>query len=171
MVSDNSRIGDFASIKHGFAFEGRFFSSEEKKYILLTPGNFHVDQKLYFGSNTKYYEGPVSEEYILKNGDLVVVMTDLTKDMAILGNAVILKSEKPVLHNQRIGRVDLTTEQVDKQYLCYIFNFDNVRNKVKATASGTTVRHTSPSKMLDVTHSFPPPTRTKKNRQNTIHMG
>ena len=51
--------------------------------FLLTPGNFHVDGSLYFGSNTKYYKGEVEEEYILSNGDLLIVMTDLTKEMNI----------------------------------------------------------------------------------------
>ena len=153
-MESKSPISNFASIKHGYAFEGKYFSTDEKEHILLTPGNFHIDQKLYFGSNTKYYSGPIEENYILENGDLLVVMTDLTKDMAILGNAVILDSAKPVLHNQRIGLVK-TTKDVFKEYLCYLLNSEQVRKYVKATASGTTVRHTSPSKILDVKAFFP----------------
>lgn len=155
-MEGKSALADFASIKHGFAFEGQFFSSQEKDYVLLTPGNFHVDQKLYFGSNTKYYDGPVPNEYILENGDLLVVMTDLTKDMVILGNAIILESSKQVLHNQRIGKVQLLSKDIDQRYLCYLLNSNIVKDYVKATASGTTVRHTSPSKILAAKHNFPP---------------
>ena len=158
----NKKIADFATIKHGYAFEGQYFSEQEKEYILLTPGNFHIDQKLYFGKNTKFYSGPISEEYILENGSLLIVMTDLTKEMAILGNAVILKSKKPVLHNQRIGLINLISDNADKDYLCYLLNSTSVRNEVKATASGTTVRHTSPSKILNVKAWFPPLAEQKK---------
>lgn len=157
-------IRDVASIKHGYAFEGQFFTNEKQEHILLTPGNFHVDQKLYFGVNTKYYIGPVPSDYILTNGDLLVVMTDLTKDMAILGNAVILKSELPVLHNQRIGLIE-TLDSVSKSYFCYLLNSEYVRKHVKATASGTTVRHTSPSKILDIKAFFPPLPEQKKIAQ------
>ncbi len=151
-----TKLSDIASIRHGYAFEGEFFSTDEKEHILLTPGNFHVDQKLYFGTNTKFYDGPIPEDYVLDNGDLLVVMTDLTKDMAILGNAVVLESPKPVLHNQRIGKIEYHQDKVDKNFLCFVLNSPFVRNKVKATASGTTVRHTSPSKILEVSVWFPP---------------
>ena len=151
----NNPISTYASIKHGYAFAGEYFSKEKQDYILLTPGNFHIDQRLYFGANTKYYNGPIDDGYVLSNGDLLVVMTDLTKDMAILGNAVMLYSDVPVLHNQRIGLVE-TNEGVSKEYLCYLINSEHVRRHVKATASGTTVRHTSPSKMLNVKAYFPP---------------
>ena len=87
-MSSKTAIKEFASIKHGFAFEGSFFSSDEQEHVLLTPGNFHIDQKLYFGSNTKYYNGPIPENYVLSNGDLLVVMTDLTKRSVILKRTV-----------------------------------------------------------------------------------
>ena len=154
-MQNKSKIAELATIKHGYAFEGQYFSEMEEDYILLTPGNFHVDQKLYFGKNTKYYQGPIPSDYVLQNGDLLVVMTDLTKNMAILGNAVILESQKPVLHNQRIGLVTIQNEHIDKQYLCYTLNSDLVRNTIKSSASGTTVRHTSPSKILDAKAWFP----------------
>ncbi|MGO3219709.1 MAG: restriction endonuclease subunit S [Psychrobacter celer] len=151
----NKPIKNFASIKHGYAFSSQYFSKDKQDYILLTPGNFHIDKKLYFGSNTKYYSGPIDSEYVLSNGDLLVVMTDLTKNMAILGNAVILHSELPVLHNQRIGLID-TSSDVSKEYLCYLINSESVKRCIKATASGTTVRHTSPSKILDIRAYLPP---------------
>tara|TARA_Y100001934_G_C12368111_1_gene784711 strand:- start:1059 stop:2294 length:1236 start_codon:yes stop_codon:yes gene_type:complete len=161
-MQSKRKIAEFATIKHGYAFEGRYFSEMEGEHILLTPGNFHIDQKLYFGKNTKYYQGPIPTDYVLQNGDLLVVMTDLTKNMAILGNAVILESQKAVLHNQRIGLVTIQDDQIDKQYLCYILNSDLVRNTIKSSASGTTVRHTSPSKILDAKAWFPElPTQKK----------
>lgn len=149
------KLSEIASIKHGFAFESQYFFNEEKDCILLTPGNFHIEKRLYFGSNTKFYDGPVPEEYILNNGDLLVVMTDLTKDMAILGNAVLLSSNKTVLHNQRIGLVSTETSEVNKKFLCFLLNSNLVRNEIKTSASGTTVRHTSPSKILSVSVILP----------------
>ena len=53
-MQSKRKIAEFATIKHGYAFEGRYFSEMEGEHILLTPGNFHIDQKLYFGKNTKY---------------------------------------------------------------------------------------------------------------------
>ena len=150
-------LEELIDIKHGFAFKSNFFQSEPSDYILLTPGNFNVNKTLYFGRNTKYYLGDIPSGYVLDNGDLLVVMTDLTKEMNILGNAVILHSKKKVLHNQRIGKITIKDHQViSKEYLMYILNSDTVRKNIKATASGTTVRHTSPKKILELVIPLPP---------------
>ena len=150
-------LEELIDIKHGFAFKSDFFQSEPSDYILLTPGNFNVNKTLYFGRNTKYYLGDIPSGYVLDNGDLLVVMTDLTKEMNILGNAVILHSKKKVLHNQRIGKITIKDHQViSKDYLMYILNSDTVRKNIKATASGTTVRHTSPKKILELVIPLPP---------------
>lgn len=148
-------LKDLCEIKHGHAFDGQFFTSEETEYLLLTPGNFHVDQSLYFGSNTKYFSGDILEDYVLKNGDLLVVMTDLTKEMNILGNSVILNSEKKVLHNQRIGKVVNISPNIHVCYLKHLLNSSIVKKHVKSTASGSTVRHTSPSRILEVEINLP----------------
>jgi type I restriction enzyme, S subunit len=149
-------LEELIDIKHGFAFKSDFFQAEPSDYILLTPGNFNVNQTLYFGHNTKYYLGEIPSGYVLDNGDLLVVMTDLTKEMNILGNVVILQSEKKVLHNQRIGLITIKDRQtIAKYYLMYVLNSDSVRKNIKATASGTTVRHTSPKKILELVIPLP----------------
>ena len=148
---------ELASIKHGYAFEGEYFRPSPTPYVLLTPGNFNKDGRLYFGSKTKYYDGPVPADFILENGDVLVVMTDLTKEMAILGNAIILKSPSTVLHNQRIGKVTILDENtLSPEYLCFVMNSDQVNGHIKDTATGTTVRHTSPTKILEPLIPIPP---------------
>lgn len=153
---DKVRLGDVLSIKHGFAFSSEFFRSEDTGTILLTPGNFSVSKRLYFGPNTKFYDGPIPEGYILKNGDLLLVMTDLTQDMAILGNAVTLDAPARVLHNQRIGKVSCDTSRVVADFARLLLNSPGVQSKVKASASGSTVRHTSPGKILETEVKLPP---------------
>jgi type I restriction enzyme S subunit len=145
-----SSLDQLVTIKHGYAFEGAYFRSVPTPYLLLTPGNFNKDGRLYFGPKTKYYDGPVPDDFILKNGDVLVVMTDLTKEMTILGNTIILKSPNTVLHNQRIGKVVSLKENVlSPDYLCMVMNSDRVKSHIKDTATGTTVRHTSPTKILE----------------------
>ena len=57
--------GDYIKIKHGFAFQGKYFSDMETKNLLVTPGNFNIGGG-FKDDNFKYYEGPIPEEYILK---------------------------------------------------------------------------------------------------------
>lgn len=151
-----AKLGDVLSIKHGFAFSSDFFRSDDTGTVLLTPGNFSVSKQLYFGSNTKFYDGPVPEGYTLANGDLLIVMTDLTQDMAILGNAATLDTPARVLHNQRIGKVTCDAAEIVPDFARLLLNSPAVQSRVKASASGSTVRHTSPGKILEIRVKLPP---------------
>lgn len=151
------RLSDLISIAHGFAFKSEYFTTNRDDPILLTPGNFSVEKTLYFGERTKHYSGPIPDGYVLENGSLVVVMTDLTQDMAILGNAVEINAEAVVLHNQRIGRVSLLNpDLLTKGYARLLLNSGPVQAQIKATASGSTVRHTAPSRILECEVQLPP---------------
>lgn len=154
---EEKTLNQVIRIKHGFAFQGEFFSDEPNKNILLTPGNFHIDGGLYFTKdNTKYYTGSFPFEFILKNGDLLIVMTDLTKEMNILGNVVLLNHNLNILHNQRIGKIIIRNSSlISRDYLLYFMNSDFVRKGIKETATGTTVRHTSPDRILSNKITYP----------------
>ena len=67
-------LGELIDIKHGFAFKGEFFCDEPRDDILLTPGNFAIGGG-FKGDKFKYYEGPIPEEFVLHQGDLIVTMT------------------------------------------------------------------------------------------------
>jgi type I restriction enzyme, S subunit len=98
------RLGELVEIKHGFAFKGEFFRDSPPGDILLTPGNFAIGGG-FKSDKLKYYNGPVPEEYVLLEGDLLVTMTDLSKSADTLGYPALVP--KPLyarfLHNQRLG--------------------------------------------------------------------
>ena len=153
------KIGEILHIKHGWAFKGEFFGKIGD--ILLTPGNFKEDGGLYFtDKNTKRYSGDFSHDLILVKNDLVIVMTDLSKECKILGNPAIV-GEK-MLHNQRIGKIELLTKEITKEFLYYFFLTKNYKDLVKSTATGTTVRHTAPSRIYNIKIQFPPLIEQKK---------
>lgn len=144
------RLGDDFDVLHGHAFDGTHFSDRPVGPVILTPGNFHRDGGLYFTSNnTKYYAGRVPSEYVLRNGDLLTVMTDLSPRTLILARAVILEETFEVLHNQRIGKV-VQQKPIGwiAEFMCLIMNSPRVRRRVIREATGTTVRHTSPNRIL-----------------------
>jgi type I restriction enzyme S subunit len=137
------------TIQHGYAFSGKYFTEEECDHVLLTPGNFKVSGGLYFTKhNTKYFTGEIPHDYLLTNGDLLIVMTDLTQEMNILGDVIVLNSNKKILHNQRIGKLRIICTILDPRYLAYLMNASFCKNQIKSTATGTTVKHTSPTRIL-----------------------
>ena len=151
------RLGNLLEIKHGFAFKGAHFSNEGE-YVLLTPGNFREEGGLKLkGEKEKYYIGEFPREFLLSQGDLLVAMTDLTQNAPILGSPAFIPEDGRFLHNQRLGKIiNLKTDKIAPSFLFYLLNTAPVRGQIKGSASGATVRHTSPSRIYDVSVELPP---------------
>ena len=152
------RLGDFVRVKHGFAFKGKNITTEETSNVLVTPGNFYIGGG-FKTDKFKYYRGddfPI--DYILKEGSIVVTMTDLSKDSDTLGySAKIPKSSKyRYLHNQRIGLVQFVGEGVCQDYVYWLLRTKEYQNYVVGSASGTSIMHTSPSRIENYRCFFPP---------------
>jgi type I restriction enzyme S subunit len=144
------RIGDILDVKHGFAFKGEFFSSIPTENILLTPGNFHIgggfkDEKF------KYYLGVVPDEYVLSEGDIIVTMTDLSKDGDTIGYPakVPFKKGRNFLHNQRLGLLIFKSTDVSKDFVYWALRTNQYHLFIANSVTGTTVKHTSPSRIKE----------------------
>lgn len=141
-------IGDLVDIKHGFAFKSKYFS-DSGHYVVLTPGNcFNEGGFKSKGKKEKWYSGEVPNGYILNKGDLLVVMTDLVNSAPVLGGGFLIPEDNKYLHNQRLGLVQLKdNKNTCKLFLYYLFNTHSYRGQVRGSASGATVRHTSPDRI------------------------
>ncbi|WP_425252889.1 restriction endonuclease subunit S [Janthinobacterium sp. NFX145] len=151
------RLADVINIKHGFAFKGEFFTDEQTPYQLTTPGNFSVGGGFRPGKG-KYYSGPISNDYILRPGDVIVTMTDLSKAADTLGFAafVPMTSGTTWLHNQRVGLVQIKPEApIRPRYLQYLMRASDYRHWVVSTATGSTVKHTSPGRICEFAFALP----------------
>jgi type I restriction enzyme S subunit len=147
-------LSELCEIKHGYAFEGEFFSNKGE-YVLLTPGNFYEhggyrDR----GEKQKYYAGQIPRGYVLKEGDLLVAMTE--QAAGLLGSPIFVPESDKFLHNQRLG---LVIKKPDvpwtNEFFFHVFNTKSVRKAIHASASGVKVRHTSPTKIGEVSVAFP----------------
>lgn len=144
------------NVKHGFAFDGENITAVENGNILLTPGNFLVGGG--WKNGKKYFKGEVPSDYVLREGDLVVSMTDLSKEGDTLGYPALLpnNSSKKYLHNQRVGLVVLKSNVTSKEYIYFLMRFSEYQKYIVNTASGSTVRHTSPTKIQSFEFAIPP---------------
>lgn len=158
---EEKKLGDFISVKHGFAFKGESISSEPTNYKLVTPGNFKIGGG-FKSERFKYYtKDDFPKEYIFKVDDLIVTMTDLSVDGDTLGYSALIpenyKDEK-YLHNQRVGKVEFKKE-VSKFFLYYLMKTEDYQWFILSGASGTSIRHTSPSSICS--YNFKLPTNDK----------
>jgi len=141
------RISDLGLVKHGYAFKGENFTEDETPLVLVSPGNFKISGGFNFEKN-KYYVGKCLKDYILFENDLIVNMTDLSKNGDTLGNTALIPnvSFKTLLHNQRVGKFELK-DTIYTFYLFFLTNQKEYKHFILGTATGTTVRHTSPDRI------------------------
>ena len=75
-------------------------------------------------------------------------MTDLVNTAPILGGAFTIPEDDKLLHNQRLGLVSVIDDsRINKSFLYYLLNTKTYRGQVRGSASGATVRHTSPDRI------------------------
>lgn len=148
------RLGRGLRVHHGFAFRGEYFSPEGKQ-IVLTPGNFIERGGFKPKSGTeKYYLGPVQAKFVLKQGDVVIAMTEQAQ--GLLGSSATIPENDTYLHNQRIGLLEVTDpDLLDIRFVYHLMNSDDVRRQIQATATGSKVRHTAPERVQAVTAAIP----------------
>ncbi|MCR6665763.1 MAG: restriction endonuclease subunit S [Methyloversatilis sp.] len=143
------RLTDLIEIKHGFAFSSQYFGTDGD-YVLLTPGNFFEAGGFRdLGSAQKRFSGLPPADFILKKGDVLVAMTE--QSPGLLGSTIKVPQSDIYLHNQRLGLLSVKKpERVSLNYLYHAFNAPHVRKEISAGATGTKVKHTSPTKLSAV---------------------
>lgn len=144
------RLGDIITIKHGYAFDGEHIVQEDNGIVLVTPGNFRIGGG-FQEEKCKFYSGEIPDGYVLSSGDFIVTMTDLSKTMDTLGySALVPESDNRVyLHNQRIGLVSFKANDCFPGYIYFLMRTHPYQRFIANTSTGSTVHHTSPSKIYD----------------------
>ena len=78
-------------------------------------------------------------------------------DGHLLGSSALIPEDGSYLHNQRIGLIqNLDERKLNKGYLYRLFNTPQVRGQIRATASGTKVKHTAPKRIYAIRVEAPP---------------
>ena len=151
------RLGNFIKIKHGYAFKGTGITTQPTKHILVTPGNFNIGGG-FKTTKFKYFNGSYPKEYILGSGVIVVTMTDLSKEGDTLGYAAKIPNikDKLLLHNQRIGLVHFLSNTVYPEFIYWLMRSKNYQGFIVGSASGTSIRHTSPKNIQEYAFYLPP---------------
>ncbi len=156
------RSGSVFRLFGGFAFPGSGFlrgAIDSPLPIVLTPVNFEPSGGLRFApTHTVRFSGEFPSQFVLKPGDLVTVLTDLSSKRLILGRAGLV-TIGGLLLNQRTARIDLhksVSNNITLEYLYYVLNTNAVRQQTIASSRGSTVFHTSPTRMLAARWALPP---------------
>lgn len=155
-----TELENVVELLSGYAFKDLTYIKGGRK--LLIPKNFtNYGYASFNNENTKYTTENPNSKYKCKNGDLLILLTDLTPSCELLGKPLfLLEKDGEVLLNQRISKV-ITSDKIYSRFLLYFFLTDAFHKRIKNTATGSTVKHSSNKIILNSPISLP----TKKEQQ------
>ncbi|NLD64958.1 MAG: hypothetical protein GX648_00105 [Crenarchaeota archaeon] len=93
----------------------------------------------------------------MNDGDIIVTMTDLSKEGDTLGYSAKVPASDchKYLHNQRIGLLCLKTNAILPDFLYWVLRTKSYNQFVVGSATGSTVKHTSPDRIKQFTFGVP----------------
>lgn len=166
-VTEYKSLDNFIKIKHGYAFKGDYITTEDNSIVLVTPGNFRIGGG-FKEDKCKFFSSEYPNDYVLNPNSLIVTMTDLSKDADTLGYSALTPSysDRTYLHNQRIGLVEFINEQLPKSYVYWFMRSYKYHMNIVGSASGSTVKHTSPRRILE--QKIPIPNKSVLDENSSV---
>lgn len=90
----------------------------------------------------KYFTGKLNESKIIDKDDLLIAITDVTREAEIIGRAILTPDfGVDAVCSCDVARVDIIDPKLKKNYLRYLFNSKYYHDYIKHFASGTLVLH------------------------------
>ena len=148
------KLGEVCEILSGYAFKSSQFN--DKKIGLPLIRIRDVER----GFSDTYFEGAYPEEYLIKNGDLLITMD---------GSFILKKWEGDLaLLNQRVCKIKITDKSVDEGYIAWLI--PKFLKEIEDKTPFVTVKHLSVAKIKDISFVLPNKLEQKliSKRLNTI---
>ncbi|BCN31855.1 restriction endonuclease subunit S [Anaeromicropila herbilytica] len=132
------KLGDLCDLQNGYAFKSDdYIDSSETLNCRMS--NIRPDGTFDILYSAKYLPdeyAEIYEDYLLRDGDLIIAMTDMAGDPKILGVPTVVDTKGyNLLLNQRVGKLKLLKE-VDTRYLKFALLCNQSRQYLKRFASG-----------------------------------
>ncbi len=134
-------IGLFAKIQNGYAFKSKEYVEKGLRIVRIA----NVQSGKIIDRDPKFYpENRLSEfkDYVIEEDDFLI---SLTGNVGRVGR--IDKSLLPALLNQRVGRLNLQTDSIEKSYLYQFLNSRTFVQQVIESSKGVAQLNTSSKKI------------------------
>ncbi len=131
-------LGNHISFKRGISYKSSEIQDVGIPFINLN--SFKLDGS-FKSDGTKFFNGKYKSEALLNEGDLVIAITDVTRNADIIGKAFVLGD---VFHEKPLMSCDVAAVYSDtfgSYYLEQLFNSYPYHSYIRHFASGTLVLH------------------------------
>jgi len=148
-------LGEVMWVVRGRSYSSEQISDTEGEYYIVNLKSFNRGGGFRFYGK-KYYSGPVNEDQYLRQGDVVVAVTDMTNDRAVIARP----ARVPRISSQRItfsaDVVKMISEKVPGSFIYYCLLDRRFTEATKQKANGANVLHLKPAAILEHKSVIPP---------------
>ena len=153
------RLEEVCDFLNGYAFKTSDYTNDPNDFVVVRMSNITKDGSFDLSAGrVKYFlKERINEvkQYLLKKNDLVIAMTDMSKEMGIVGHTAIVDLDDRYLLNQRVGKI-IPNNKVNVFYLHIYTNTPQFIEYIKSTCSGSIQMNTSTSAIKNALLPLPP---------------
>lgn len=139
MESKEIKLGDICDLQNGCSFSSKDYV-EESDVLNCRMSNIRPNGVFDADYAVKYLPNEYAEKYkdwMLKDGDVIIAMTDMADNPKILGVPTTVKTNgKTFLLNQRVGKLIFKDESVNKDFIKYNLLASKHKTYYKKLAGG-----------------------------------
>lgn len=140
MTWPTKKLNEICDLQNGFAFKSTDYVSFSNT-LNIRMSNIRVGGYFDPEHNIKFLPDSYVNKYkdfLLKDGDLIIAMTDMASDPKILGVPTLVKNigVKNFLLNQRVGKLCNFSDEIFVPFLCYFLKSANITKFYKSKGGG-----------------------------------
>ncbi|MFZ2451614.1 MAG: restriction endonuclease subunit S [Methylovulum miyakonense] len=157
------KLDDIFEFSNGYAFYTKGYS--EKGYVVVDLGNISKTSDLIFSGNEKKISRALyqqSSKFHLKKYDVVIAMTDITKELGILAKSAIIDADDKYVLNQRVGRIRPKHDFFDYSFIYSVLNDRRFISSMHSKSKGAVQFYFNTSDIVDYMVVLPGPITIKQ---------
>ena len=154
------KLADICDLQNGYAFQSKSYTDYSDTLNIrmsnIRPcGEFDPEHNIRFLPNSFAIE---YSQFLLKEGDLIIAMTDMAGDPKILGLPTLVTqlNGRKFLLNQRVGKLHSFSKEVNISYLRFFLSSPKIKKYYKSRGAGGLQINISKKDILSVRIPFPP---------------
>ena len=134
-VWEQCKLNDLGVSTSGTSIESEF--SDEGVYNVISIGSYSEDS-IYNDQGIKAIHSSKTENRVLDEGDLTMILNDKTQAGRILGRVLLIEKSSKYVYNQRTQRIQPYKNKFSSEFLYHLLNAPLVRNKIIKQSQGNT---------------------------------
>lgn len=151
-------LSDISSLKNGYAFKSKEYT--ESGLPILRMGNITKEFRVTWKKKKQPYIAASRkkefESFLLRQGDLVMCLTDLSNTGQYLGTVGLIDTDTIALLNQRVAKVEESSHGPSTKFLYYRLRNHDFRSFITLDDSGSLQKNTSISYAANFKLALPP---------------